>query len=210
MPQPAASKDAASEVEGLRSSIASASGYVLALSYPVLALSTGVRAGYQLFFKEGGLVHAGQLQPMVGPGLSALAACLYLLATVGFARRRRWAWFVSVGALGLETLLTLIVGTLSWPSLYGDYIGGSVWRLYGQDYGYFPLFQPILGLIWLFWPATMAAYGIRSDGAATARPSEAVTDFATAPPPDTTAPPPDTTAPPPDATEAQPERGRQP
>lgn len=196
MPQPAISSGPAAENESLRSSIASASGYVLALSYPVLALSTGVRAGYQLFFKDGGLIHAGQLQPMVGPGLSALAACLYLLATAGFALRRRWAWFISVGALGIETLLTLIVGTLSWPSLYGDFIGGSVWRLYGQDYGYFPLFQPILGLIWLFWPATMAAYGIRNDGAATASLPEAVTDFATEPPPD--------------ATEAQPERGKQP
>ena len=149
------------EPESLMSGIASASGYVLALSYPVLALSTGVRAGYQLFFKAGGLWHSGDPSLIIGPALSALAALLYLVATAGFALRRRPAWWLSVGSLGLETLLTLIVGTLSWPALYGDFIGGTVWRLYGMDYGFFPLFQPILGLIWLFWPATMQAYGIQ-------------------------------------------------
>ena len=63
------------------------------------------------------------------------------------------------GAPGLETLLTLIVGTLSYT--HPDLIGHTVWRHFGEDYGYFPLFQPLLGLIWLFWPETMRAYGIR-------------------------------------------------
>jgi hypothetical protein len=145
---------------GILSGIASASGYVLALSYPVLALSTGVRAIYQLFFKEGGLIGSGNPDLIVGPSLSALAATLYLLATIGFAYRRRWSWRLSVFTLGLETLLTLVVGTLSLPFLFPELIGGTVWRLYGIDYGFFPLFQPLLGLIWLFWPATLKAYGI--------------------------------------------------
>ena len=159
-PKPAADT-APPEPDSLMSGLASASGYVLALSYPVLALSTGVRAGYQLLFKNGGLLATGDPQLFAGPALSALAALLYLVAAIGFAVRRRSAWYLSVGSLSLETLLTLVVGTLSWPSLYGDFIGGTVWRLYGQDYGFFPLFQPLLGLIWLFWPATLQAYGIQ-------------------------------------------------
>ncbi|MCC6627370.1 MAG: hypothetical protein IT340_08220, partial [Chloroflexi bacterium] len=41
-----------------------------------------------------------------------------------------------------------------------DLIGRTVWRHFGADYGYFPLVQPLLGLIWLLWPETMRAYGI--------------------------------------------------
>jgi hypothetical protein len=110
--------------------------------------------------KQGGLLATGDPRLVTGPALSALAATLYLVAAIGFAVRKRPAWIVSVSSLSLETLLTLVVGTLSWPSLYGDFIGGTVWRLYGQDYGFFPLFQPLLGLVWLFWPTTLQAYGI--------------------------------------------------
>ena len=129
----------------------SAAGYVLAVSYPVLAISTGARAIYQLFFKAG-------VTDKLPPAMTAVAALCYLVATVGFAVRRRWAWYVSVGVLGLELAAVLTVGTLSvtWPGL----IGHTVWAHFGSDYGYFPLVQPILGLVWLFWPATLRAYGI--------------------------------------------------
>ena len=55
--------------------------------------------------------------------------------------------------------MTVIVGL--WSFLDPDFIGRTVWRHFGEDYGYFPLFQPLLGLVWLFWPLTVAAYGIR-------------------------------------------------
>jgi hypothetical protein len=64
-----------------------------------------------------------------------------------------------MGALGVETLLTLIVGT--WSYINPELIGSTVWRHFGADYGYFPLFQPIIGLLWLLWPATMVLYGVR-------------------------------------------------
>lgn len=130
-------------------------GAILALSYPILALSTGVRALFQLFFKAG-------IDYYLPPLLSGLAACFYLVATIGFAVRRRWAWRLSVISLGTETLLTLVVGTLSLT--HPELIGSTVWRHFGADYGYFPLIQPLIGLVWLFWPETRALYGVGVTG----------------------------------------------
>jgi hypothetical protein len=130
-------------------------GIILGLSYPVLALSTGARAMYQLLLKEGVTYY-------LPPALSALAATCYLVGTIGFAVRRKWAWRLSVGSLGFETLLTFIVGTLSF--IIPDVIGRTVWRHFGVDYGFFPLFQPILGLAWLFSPQILRAYGISLRG----------------------------------------------
>ena len=130
-------------------------GFVLGISYPVLAISTFFRATYQLFLKEG-------VTNYVGPSLTAVAAACYLTATVGFFVRQRWAWWLSVGVLSFETTMTFIVGTLS--ILYPETIGSTVWRYFGIDYGFFPLFQPLLGLAWLLHPATRAAYGISVRG----------------------------------------------
>ena len=52
-----------------------------------------------------------------------------------------------------------------------EVIGRTVWRHFGEDYGFFPLFQPLLGLIWLLWPLTMAAYGIRGRRSASSAPT---------------------------------------
>lgn len=128
-------------------------GYILAVSYPVLALSTGARALYQLFFKAG-------ITNYVPVYLSALAALCYLVATVGFAYRRKWTWWLSVSSLGFETVMILLIGT--WSLINPELIGHTVWRHYGEDYGFFPLFQPLIGLVWLLWPLTMEAYGIRA------------------------------------------------
>lgn len=142
----------AAERPNIKRDLLSTIGYVLGISYPVLALSTGVRAIFQLFFKQG-------VVDYLPPTLSAIAALCYLTATVGFVYRRRWTWYLSLGSLGFETLMTLLIGTLSFA--YPDLIGSTVWRHFGADYGFFPLFQPILGLIWLLWPETLRNYGIR-------------------------------------------------
>jgi hypothetical protein len=138
--------------EALWANVVSPFGYILAFSYPVLALSTGVRAIYQLFFKAG-------VTNYVPVYLSALAALCYVVATIGFAYRRRWTWWLSVGSLGFETFMTLLIGT--WSFIDPVLIGHTVWRHFGEDYGFFPLFQPLIGLAWLLWPLTMEAYGIR-------------------------------------------------
>ena len=142
--------ETAEDEKGLSGFIAAA-GVILAISYPVLAISTGFRAVYQLFFKEG-------VTNYLAPALSAVAALLYLIATIGFAVREKWAWRVSVVALGLEMALVLVVGTLSL--IFPDTIGSTVWRYYGIDYAFFPLIQPLLGLLWLFHPKTRVAYRI--------------------------------------------------
>jgi hypothetical protein len=128
-----------------------AAGVILAISYPVLALSAGARALYQLLLKE----DVTNYLPAV---LSGVAALCFLLATVGFVVRKRWAWRLSVSMLFFELAMVLVVGTLSY--FIPDTIGRTVWGHFGADYGYFPLIQPILGLAWLFHRETREVYGI--------------------------------------------------
>ncbi len=145
------------------SSLVSTIGYILAVSYPVLAISTGARAGYQLFFKD----DVTYYMPAI---LSGIAALCYLTAAIGFAYRRRWSWWLSVSVLLFETAMTLVVGI--WSFVDPPAVGSTVWRHFGADYGYFPLFQPILGLVWLFWPETMRQYGITWSSRAQEDPAE--------------------------------------
>jgi hypothetical protein len=152
------SKNSQTLPEDVRSPFIRRAGTILAVSYPVLALSTGFRSAYQLFLKEDVISYTG-------PILSGVAALCYLTATIGFAYRRRWAWWLSVLVLGFETLMTLIVGTLSL--INPELIGSTVWRLFGIDYGFFPLVQPLLGLAWLFHRETLHSYGIRPSRSST-------------------------------------------
>ena len=155
-----------------------AAGAILAISYPVLALSTGVRAIYQIV--EG--------DPTNSPWLSLLAATFYTIATIGFVKQPRpepknskkrepgrlrrsllfsWydritapqAWRISMGILVIESFMTLLVGTLSYVA--PDLLGRNVWTHFGADYGYFPLIQPLLGLAWLIHPETLRVYGLK-------------------------------------------------
>lgn len=137
--------------ENALSGLIQAAGVILAVSYPVLALSAGVRSFYQLFLKEG----VTNYLPAI---LSGVAAVLYLLATVGFVVRKRWAWRLSVSILTFELAMVLVVGTLSF--FFPDAIGRTVWGHFGADYAYFPLIQPLLGLAWLFHRQTRTTYGI--------------------------------------------------
>lgn len=140
--------------DSLWANLVSPAGYILAVSYPVLALSTGVRALYQLFVREDITYYL----PVI---MSGVAAVFYLVASLGFAYRRAWTWWVSVALLGFELVMVLVVGV--WSSIDPVFIGHTVWRHFGEDYGYFPLFQPLLGLVWLLWPQTMRMYGLTHD-----------------------------------------------
>lgn len=127
-------------------------GYVLGVTYPVLAISTGARALYQLAgFKEGASTTAAVL--------SLVAALCYLAATIGFFRRRPWAWWVSVVALAFELTMVLVIGVVTTvnPDIFGD---ETVWSRFGVGYGFFPLIQPLLGLVWLLRPRTLVLYDV--------------------------------------------------
>ena len=125
-----------------------AAGVILGISYPVLALSTGFRAVFQIM--EGEVINA--------PWLTMLGAAFYLTATIGFFKRARWAWRLSVGVLLVESLFTFVVGGIS---LFDpEFIGRNVWQFFGRDYGYLPLIQPLLGLAWLFNREIMQGYGL--------------------------------------------------
>ncbi len=136
------------------STFASVVGVILGVSYPLLAISTLARASYQLLLKE-------EVTNYLGPALTMVAAILYLVATIGFLYRRTWTWRLSVGSLSVETLLTLVVGTLSL--IIPATIGRTVWANFGMDYAFFPFIQPILGLIWLTRPIVMTSYGVRKE-----------------------------------------------
>ncbi len=81
-------------------------------------------------------------------GLSALAAVVYLAATVALARSgqgwRRVAW----AGCGTELAGVLIVGALSLvlPSSFPD---DTVWSAFGRGYGFVPVVLPLAGLAWL-------------------------------------------------------------
>jgi hypothetical protein len=80
--------------------------------------------------------------------LSAVAALIYLVATVGLARGDRGSVRVARVALVIELVGVLVVGALSYavPSAFPD---KTVWSHFGQGYGYVPLVLPVLGLWWI-------------------------------------------------------------
>jgi phosphatidylserine synthase len=116
-------------------------GRVLVFVYGVCALSASARAGVQIAtkFDEAPLAF----------GLSALAALVYIVATVALARSsatsRRVAWL----AVGFELLGVLAVGTASVVDGKA-FPEPTVWSDYGQGYGYVPLVLPFIGLFWLW------------------------------------------------------------
>ena len=115
-------------------------GRVLIAVYAVFAVSSTARASYQLIreFEQAPVAYI----------LSALAALVYILATVSLAKKgatwNRIAWL----AVTFELIGVLAVGALSLiqPELFGH---PSVWSKFGAGYGYIPLILPILGLLWL-------------------------------------------------------------
>lgn len=115
-------------------------GRVLIAVYGILALAAIGRSVYQIAtkFDEAPVAYA----------LSALAAAVYVLATVALVARGA-AWLrVAVIAIGFELAGVLIVGTLSIidPALFPD---DTVWSQFGRGYAFIPLVLPVLGLLWL-------------------------------------------------------------
>lgn len=115
-------------------------GRVLVLVYAVFAVAATARATVQVVRDW----HAAPL----AYGLSAVAALVYVVATVSLARRGRRARGLAWAAVSVELVGVLAVGAFSFlrPELFPD---ATVWSHLGQGYGYVPLVLPFVGLWWL-------------------------------------------------------------
>jgi cytochrome bd-type quinol oxidase subunit 2 len=120
-----------------RPAAAGGPGRVLVAVYGVFALAAGARAVVQLStrFAEAPVAYL----------LSALAAAVYVVATVALARGGRRTALV---AITVELVGVLVVGTLSLlePAAFPD---ETVWSAYGRGYLFIPLVLPVLGLLFL-------------------------------------------------------------
>ncbi|GLI25896.1 membrane protein [Agromyces rhizosphaerae] len=115
-------------------------GRVLVAVYAVLALAATGRSFVQIAtkFDEAPLAYL----------LSALAAVVYVLATVALIRRGR-AWYVVAWVtIVFEFTGVLVVGTLSLvdPALFPH---DTVWSAFGRGYLFIPAVLPVLGMWWL-------------------------------------------------------------
>lgn len=117
-----------------------ASSTLIVIVYAVLALAATGRSSVQL-------ATAYSRAPLAYV-LSALAAVIYLVATIALARRGPTAHRVAVIACSVELVGVLTVGALSYavPALFPD---KTVWSHFGSGYGYVPLVLPWVGLWWL-------------------------------------------------------------
>jgi cytochrome bd-type quinol oxidase subunit 2 len=122
-------------------------GRLLIAVYAIFALSASARAGFQIATKldDAPLAYL----------LSALAAVIYVFATVGLARGGRVGRRIAVVCCTVELVGVLTVGTVSIlaPSVFPD---DTVWSYYGRGYGFVPLVLPMLGLFWLWRTARPA------------------------------------------------------
>lgn len=116
-------------------------GRILILVYAVLAIAATGRSVYQVIadFERAPLAYS----------LSALAAVIYVVATVALIVPGRIWYRVAVVTIAFELLGVLVVGTLSLidPVLFP---AKTVWSVFGRGYAFVPLVLPILGLVWLW------------------------------------------------------------
>jgi hypothetical protein len=115
-------------------------GRVLVALYGFFALAAGARAGLQLATRFG--------EAPVAYVLSAVAAAVYVVATIGLARGGRAGLRTAAVACSVELAGVLVVGTLSLTDR-AAFPDATVWSGYGRGYGFVPLALPVLGLLWL-------------------------------------------------------------
>lgn len=126
-------------------------GRVLVIVYAVMALAATGRSFVQILrrFDEAPLAYS----------LSALAAVVYILATLALVLARHRGWYtVAWVAIVFELAGVLIIGALSLllPDLFSH---DTVWSVFGRGYLFIPLALPVFGIWWLrtHRPAPIAA-----------------------------------------------------
>ena len=115
-------------------------GRLLIAVYGLLALAATGRSFVQIVetFDDAPLSYS----------LSAVAAVVYIVATIALTQRSV-AWYrVAWITISFELLGVLVVGALSllYPELFQH---KTVWSVFGRGYGFVPLVLPILGMWWL-------------------------------------------------------------
>ncbi|KAB1650546.1 hypothetical protein F8O04_06750 [Pseudoclavibacter endophyticus] len=119
---------------------ASGVGRVLVLVYAVLALAATGRSTLQLLTKFD--------EAPVAYVLSAVAAVVYVVATVALVVRGRTAHVVATIAIAIEFAGVLAVGILT-EVVPGLFPADTVWSHFGRGYAFIPLLLPIFGIAWL-------------------------------------------------------------
>lgn len=115
-------------------------GRVLIAVYGLFAIAATARSVVQLTtrFDEAPVAYL----------LSALAAVIYIVATIALARGDRTSRGVATVAMSIELAGVLIVGLLSLL-VPAEFPRASVWSTFGSGYLFIPLVLPIVGLWWL-------------------------------------------------------------
>lgn len=116
-------------------------GRVLVIVYAVMALASTGRSFVQIVqrFDEAPLAYV----------LSAVAAVVYIVATVALVRAGRPGWYtVAWIAIVFELSGVIVVGGLSLvlPALFQH---PTVWSQFGIGYLFIPLLLPVFGIWWL-------------------------------------------------------------
>ena len=115
-------------------------GRILVALYAIMAIGATARSVFALATKF-------ELAPLAY-SLSAVAAAVYILATVTLARGDTGSRRIAKACITFELIGVLVVGTLSLvdPAAFQK---ASVWSWFGLEYLLLPLALPILGLWWL-------------------------------------------------------------
>ena len=115
-------------------------GRVLVVIYAIFAIAATSRSVIQIVsrFDEAPIAYS----------LSALAAMIYIVATVALARGDRTSRSVAYVAIAIELAGVLVIGAMSlvFPDAFPR---ASVWSTFGSGYLFIPLVLPLIGLWWL-------------------------------------------------------------
>ncbi|MPY80506.1 MAG: hypothetical protein GEV04_19050 [Actinophytocola sp.] len=115
-------------------------GRLLIAVYALFAVAATSRSAVQIAsrFNEAPLAYL----------LSAFAAVVYVVATVGLARGSSASRLVATVSCVVELTGVLVVGAVSLavPQVFPD---ATVWSSFGSGYLFIPLMLPVLGLLWL-------------------------------------------------------------
>lgn len=131
-------------------------GRVLVAVYGVLALAAIGRSFVQIAskFDEAPLAYS----------LSALAAVVYVVATIALIRSGRGWYRVAWATIVFEFVGVIVVGTLSvvFPELFPH---DTVWSWFGRGYLFIPLVLPVLGMWWLATHRPGSGAPVKADAA---------------------------------------------